>query len=191
MGQAPQAGLRAWQMRRPWKITWCESIVQSLLGKSAPTAASILSGSVCLGPLPAPHQPLEVRVHGDAGAAEGVAEHDEGGLAAHAGQLDEVLEAAGNLAAELLHAAPWTALSRDLVLARKKPVGRRISSTSSGSAAARSSGVGYLAKSAGVVWLTLQVGGLGGQDRGDHELEGVLEVQLRVGVRIHLARARG
>ncbi len=44
----------------------------------------------------------------------------------------------------------------DLVLARKKPVGRRISSTSSGSATARSSGVGYLAKRAGVVWLTLR-----------------------------------
>ena len=44
----------------------------------------------------------------------------------------------------------------DLVLARKNPVGRRISSTSSGLAAARSSGVGYLAKRAGVVWLTLR-----------------------------------
>lgn len=42
----------------------------------------------------------------------------------------------------------------DLVLARKKPVGRISSSTSSGTAAARSSGVGYFAKSAGVVWLT-------------------------------------
>lgn len=42
----------------------------------------------------------------------------------------------------------------DFVLARKKPHGRRISSTSSGLAAARSSGVGYLAKRAGVVWLT-------------------------------------
>jgi hypothetical protein len=44
----------------------------------------------------------------------------------------------------------------DFVLARKKPVGRRISSTSSGLAAARSSGAGYLAKRAGVVWLTLR-----------------------------------
>ncbi len=42
----------------------------------------------------------------------------------------------------------------DLVLARKKPVGLRISSTSSGLAAARSSGVGYLANSAGVVMFT-------------------------------------
>jgi hypothetical protein len=42
----------------------------------------------------------------------------------------------------------------DFVLARKKPHGRRISSTSSGLAAARSSGAGYLAKRAGVVWLT-------------------------------------
>lgn len=42
----------------------------------------------------------------------------------------------------------------DLVLARKNPVGRISCSTASGSAAARSSGVGYAANSAGVVWLT-------------------------------------
>jgi hypothetical protein len=43
-----------------------------------------------------------------------------------------------------------------VVLHEKNPHGRRISSTSSGSAAARSSGVGYFAKRAGVVWLTLR-----------------------------------
>ena len=42
----------------------------------------------------------------------------------------------------------------DLVFARKNPVGLRISSTSSGLAAARSSGVGYLANSTGVVRFT-------------------------------------
>ena len=42
----------------------------------------------------------------------------------------------------------------DFVLALKKPVGFRISATSSGFAAARSSGVGYLANSAGVVMFT-------------------------------------
>ncbi len=42
----------------------------------------------------------------------------------------------------------------DLVLARKNPVGLRISSTSSGLAAASSSGPGYLANSAGVVMFT-------------------------------------
>src|SRR5690606_41863157 len=42
----------------------------------------------------------------------------------------------------------------DMGLDRKQPVRRRISYTSSGLAAARSSGVGYLANSAGVVWLT-------------------------------------
>lgn len=37
---------------------------------------------------------------------------------------------------------------------RKNPVGRMTSSSSSGTAAAMSSGVGYFANSAGVVWFT-------------------------------------
>jgi hypothetical protein len=41
-------------------------------------------------------------------------------------------------------------------LARKNPVGRISSSSSSGTAAAMSSGVGYFAKSAGVAWFTLR-----------------------------------
>ncbi len=45
MGQAPQAGLREWQMRRPWKITRCESIVHSLFGKMSATTASTFTGS--------------------------------------------------------------------------------------------------------------------------------------------------
>jgi hypothetical protein len=40
-----------------------------------------------------------VRVDGQPGDAEGVAEHDVGGLAADAGQLHEVLEPAGHLPA--------------------------------------------------------------------------------------------
>ena len=45
-GQAPHAGLRAWQTRRPCQIRWWLSIVQSRLGNSAPTACSTLTGSV-------------------------------------------------------------------------------------------------------------------------------------------------
>ena len=46
MGQAPHAGLRAWQIRRPCQMTRWDSIVQSRLGKRAPTACSTLTGSV-------------------------------------------------------------------------------------------------------------------------------------------------
>ncbi len=45
-------------------------------------------------------QPPEVGVHGDAGDAEGVAEHHVGGLAADAGQGDQILQPARDLAAE-------------------------------------------------------------------------------------------
>src|SRR5215470_1329872 len=44
-----------------------------------------------------------VRVHGDGGDAEGVAEHDVGRLAPHAGKRDELLEGAGHSAAVALH----------------------------------------------------------------------------------------
>ena len=44
--QAPHAGLRAWQTRRPWKMIRCESIVHSRRSMSLPTAVSIFTGSV-------------------------------------------------------------------------------------------------------------------------------------------------
>ena len=65
---APQAGFLAWQTRRPWKITRCDTIVQSRLGTSAPIACSTLTGSSSRGPAPAPDQPAEMGVHGDARA---------------------------------------------------------------------------------------------------------------------------
>src|SRR5262249_45533695 len=44
-GQTPHAGLRAWQTRRPWKITRWDTMVHSAFGTSAPTACSTLTGS--------------------------------------------------------------------------------------------------------------------------------------------------
>ena len=91
-GQAPQAGLRAWQMRRPWKIRRWESIVQSLLREQRADRVLDLDRVGLVGPAEPAHQPAEVGVDGDAGDAEGVAQHDVGGLAAHAGQGDQVLQ---------------------------------------------------------------------------------------------------
>ena len=101
-GQAPQAGLRAWQTRRPCQIRWWLSIVQSRLGNSAPTACSTLTGSVSsVQPKRRASRPKCVSTVSP-GIAEGVAEHDVGGLAAHAGQGDEVLEPRRDLAVEAL-----------------------------------------------------------------------------------------
>ena len=86
-GQAPQAGFLAWQRRRPCQMRWWLSIVQSRFGNSAPTACSTLTGSVSSVQPKRRDEPPEVGVDGDAGDAEGVAEHDVGGLAADAGQL--------------------------------------------------------------------------------------------------------
>jgi len=38
-----------------------------------------------------------VGIHGDGRLAEGLVEHDVGRLSAHAGELDQILQAAGNL----------------------------------------------------------------------------------------------
>src|SRR5665811_398654 len=39
-GQAPQAGVREWQVRRPWMITRCENIVHSRFSIMAHSSAS-------------------------------------------------------------------------------------------------------------------------------------------------------
>ena len=63
-----------------------------------------------------------------------------------------------------------------------------IFSTSSGLAAARSSGAGYLANSAGRRQVHLHVGGLRGQHRGHQQLERAGEVQLGVRIRVGLGQ---
>ena len=88
----------AWQTRRPCQIRWWLSIVQSRLGNSAPIGVLDLDRVGLVGPAEPAGQPAEVGVDGDAGDAEGVAEHHVGGLAAHAGQRDQVLEAGRHLA---------------------------------------------------------------------------------------------
>src|SRR5665647_2593432 len=44
-GQAPQAGVREWQVRRPWMITRCENIVHSRFSIMAHSSASTATGS--------------------------------------------------------------------------------------------------------------------------------------------------
>ncbi|PQM49443.1 hypothetical protein C1Y40_00335 [Mycobacterium talmoniae] len=55
------------------------------------------------GPPPAPHQPPEVGVDGDAGDIEGIAEDDVGGFAAHPGQGDQLGHGGRHLPVEPFH----------------------------------------------------------------------------------------
>ena len=91
-GQAPQAGLLAWQTRRPCQIRWWQSITQSRFSEQRADLVLDLDRVGLVGPAEAAGQPAEVGVDGDAGDAEAVAEHDVGGLAADAGQRHQVVE---------------------------------------------------------------------------------------------------
>ena len=183
MPQAPQAGLRAWQTRRPCQISRCDRMVHSDRGISAPTSCSILSGSVCRGPAEAPGQPGEVRVHGDAGHAEGVAQHDVGRLPADPGQGDQVGQLARHLPAEpvaqgLPQADEAVGLGPEEPgglddLLHLGPVGGRVVG---GGPVAREQHRGDQ--------VDPLVRGLRGQDRGDQQFQRGGEVELSVGIGI-------
>ncbi len=136
-------------------------------------------------PLPAPHEPPEVRVHGDARHSERIAQDDIRGLATDAGQRDQVLQAARHLAAEVVAQGRGQAeqrfrlgpeetrgpdqLLQRLGVRRRHVLRRRVGGEEGGG---------------GLV--DPQVGGLSRENRGDQQLEAVLEVELGVGVGIDL-----
>ena len=101
-----QCGLRAWQTCRPWKIMRWLNIVQSFCGISSIRSRSTFTGSVVLRQAEAAAEPADVRVHGDAGHVEGVAEDDVGGLAADAGSCTSSSIVPGTCAAVLLDDLP-------------------------------------------------------------------------------------
>ncbi len=136
-----------------------------------------------LGPAEPAGEPAEVGVHGDPGDAEGVAEHHVGGLAADAGQLDEVLEPGRDLAVVPLDEG-GAELEQRLGLGAEEPeraddpleglpVGRR-----------HRRGVGVGREQGRPHRVDPLVGGLRAQHGHDEQLEGVVEVELalRVGV---------
>ena len=118
-----------------------------------------------------------------------------GRLAADAGERDEVLHRGSGTSPPKRSTTPVAMPMRLLRLLLKKPVERMISSTSAGSATARSSGVGYFANRCGRHHVHPLVGALGRQDRGGEQLVGVAVVeraQLLGGAGVLLARgARG
>src|SRR5690606_25984043 len=128
-----------------------------------------------------PYEPLEVRVHGDTGAAEGVAQDDEGGLAAHTGQLDEVLEPAGHLAAEVLGERLRQPYHR-LGLGPEEAGGAQDLLHLLGVGGGQILGGGVLGEEGGGGLVDAQDGGVGRRHGVDREREGVIGVQLRVDV---------
>src|SRR5262249_25551902 len=143
-GHTPHAGLREWHLRRPCQISRCERITHSFLGNSSPTSISTFTGSslvvqpnrrgsppTCASPVSpgvpyaCPHPPLAV-------------------WRPTPGSVTISSTVRGTSPPKRSTSAADSPIT-DLVFALKNPVGRRISATSSGLAAARSSGVGYLA----------------------------------------------
>ena len=180
---APHAGLVAWQTRRPCQMRWWLSMVQSRLGNSAPISCSALTGSVWVGPAEAAGQPAEVGVDGDAGDAEGVAEDDVGGLAADAGQVDEVLEAGRYLAAVPLDQR-GAELEQGLGLGAEEAERADDLLEVVAVGPGHRGGVGVGREQGRADGVDPLVGGLGAQHGDDEELERVVEVELapRVGV---------
>ena len=135
-GTGRTAGRRAMQILRPWKISRSVVRVQRSRGMMAMSCRSTSSGS---SPCAMPSRLVDaqdVGVDGDAlRDVVGVAEHDAGRLAAHARQLHHLVHRPRHLAAVVARRAPRAQPSRLFVFARKKPVERMISSTSSGFAA--------------------------------------------------------
>ena len=93
-GQAPQAGLRAWQHAAAVEDQPVAEHRPVPLREQRADLVLDLDRVVLGGPAEAAGQPAEVGVDGDAGDAEGVAQHHVGGLAADAGQRDQVAAAA-------------------------------------------------------------------------------------------------
>src|SRR5579875_575399 len=152
-GHTPQAGLREWQTRRPCQISRCESITHSDFGKSAPTSASTFTGSS-----------LDVQRSRRASRPKWVSTVIPGMpyalpsttfavLRPTPGSVTISSRVRGTSPPNRSRSAAASPIT-DLVFARKNPVGLRISSTSAGFAAARSSGAGYLANNAGVIMFT-------------------------------------
>ncbi len=141
MGQAPQAGLREWQTRRPWKTTRCESIVHSLLGKISAISASTFSGSVCsVQPKRRTSRPKWVSTVMP-GTPKALPRTTLAVLRPTPGSVTRSSRRPGTSPSKRSRSAVERP-SSDFALARKKPVGRISSSSRSGSAAAMSSGVG-------------------------------------------------
>ena len=169
--QPPQFGLRAKQTCRPCRISRSENRPRSSGGTSAFRSSSAFTGSVSVVSLRRRGEPAHVGVDRQTGEVERDRAHHVAGLASDAGQLHEVVELGGHLAAEVVlerarHAEQVLGLrpeeaGRRTRAARPRPGRRRRGRRASGTAA----------NSAGVTLLTFSSVRLRRQDRRGQELE--------------------
>ena len=106
-GQAPQAGRsgrRGVRGRSAGATAW-----STPSRESARRPGLDLDRILGVGPAEPVRQPAEVRIHGDAGDPERVAEHHVRGLPAHPGELDQLGELVRDLAAVAARTAPGRA----------------------------------------------------------------------------------
>jgi hypothetical protein len=155
------------------------------LGEQRTDRVLDLDGVGLLGPAEAAGQPAEVGVDGDAGDVECVAEHDVGGLAAHARQLHEVLEAARDLPVVMLHQVGGE-LEQRLGLGAEEA--QRPDDALEGLAVGggHRASVGVGGEERGSHGVDPLVGGLRRQHGHHQQLERVVEVELAAGVGVGL-----
>ncbi len=150
---APHAGLRAKQTRRPWKISRWESMVHSDFSIRPPTTCSTLTGSSSVvHPRRRTRRPKCVSTVSP-GTPNAFPSTTFAVLRPTPGRETRSSRRAGTSPSNRSTSA-WPIPMTDWALARKKPVGRRISSSSARSADAYAAASGYRAKSAGVVRFT-------------------------------------
>jgi len=137
------------------------------------------------GPAEASGQPAKVRVHGDSRDVEGISKHDVRGLPPHAGQRDQVVEAARHRSVVPLHQC-FAQPDHRTSLRAKEPQGSddllklaRIGRSERGC-------VGVVREQRGRSYVDPFVRALRSQNGRDQQFEGVVEVQFAVGVGIGL-----
>ncbi len=151
--QPAQLGFRAKQTRRPWRIKRKEKRPRSSRRDERVEIELGLHRVGLVRELQPARESPDVGVDGQAGQVERHRSHDVAGLAPDARQLHQIVEFSGYFAVEL-----FVELARHpeqvLRLRAEEPRGVHDASTASGSACARSRGVGYFANSSGVTLLT-------------------------------------
>ena len=146
--------MRAWQVRRPWKISTWLSMVQSRLGNIAPTACSTLTGSVSsVQPNRRTSRPKWVSTVMP-GTPNALPSTTLAVLRPTPGRVTRSASRPGTSPSKRSTMAALRLIT-EFVLARKKPVGRSTASISSRSAPASASAVGQRENSVGVTELTI------------------------------------
>ena len=183
--QPAQLGLRAKQTRRPCRISRNEKRPRSSGGTSALRSSSAFTGSVSFVSFSRRDSRPTCVSTGRPGRSNATDRTTLPVLRPTPGSFTRSSSSVGtspSKSSSSMRAIP----SRFFVFERKKPVECTIASTSSGSACARSRGVGYFGEQLRRDLVDVLVGGLRGQDRGREQLERVVVHERALGIRVFL-----